>query len=203
MTTHTPHDLRELKYEEAVRLPVWGIGLLGLFLGVTAGVLTGVAIRNLVGDEPLIEGVEAGVFYVSFALAVVLDVFLLLNFTHLAVTVSSQGIEARFGVFAKPFMWSQVSGAEVADYSWKRYSGWGIRYTTGGRRAWSQIGAKRGVIVDVVERSSSRHYFISSKRPEELAAAINRGITANKQPGDEDAGEASKASIASSDNKAV
>jgi hypothetical protein len=170
------HDLRDLKFDEGVRVPGWVIGILGLVLGVTAGALTGVAIRNLIGDEPLISGAEAAIFYVTFALAVLLDVFILFNFTNLTLSVSESGFECRYGLFGKSFKWEQINSAEVSDYRWITYGGWGIRYSTKGRRAWSQLGAKQGVVLNVTEGSSERHYFVSSKRPDELLDALNRGI---------------------------
>lgn len=181
MTTQ-PHDLRELRHDESVRVPGWVIGILGLVLGVTAGGLTGVGIRNLVGDEPIISGSEAAVFYVSFAFAVLLDLFLLINFTNLSVSVADRGIEFRYGMFGKSFIWDQISGVEATDYSWITYGGWGIRYSTKGRRAWSQLGAKRGVVINVNEGKSERRYFVSSKRADELASVLSRGISEKALP---------------------
>lgn len=175
MTTQK-YDLRQLKFDESVRVPGWMIGVLGLVLGVTAGALTGVAVRNMVGDEPIITGYEAAVFYVTFALAILLDVFLLFNFTNLSVSVADRGFEFRYGVFGKSFTWDQITSVKATDYRWITYGGWGIRFSTKGRRAWSQLGVKRGVVIDVTEGTHARHYFISSKRADELADALSRGI---------------------------
>ena len=163
---------------------MFGIGLLGLILGVTAGVLTGVAIRNLVGDEPIISGSEATVFYVTFALAVVIDMFLLLNFTNLSVRVTESGFSFRYGMFGKSFSWDQMKSVKATDYKWITYGGWGIRFSTKGRRAWSQIGAKRGVVVEVVEGGKERSYFVSSKRADELAESISLGLIGRGNPAD-------------------
>lgn len=171
----------ELKYSESVWLSLWGIGILGLVLGVTAGVLTGVAIRNVVGDEPIISGSGAGTFYVAFALAVLLDVFLLFNFTNLALRVSADGFQFRYGMFSKSINWAQISSVEATDYSWITYGGWGIRLSTKGRRAWSQIGVKRGVIIEVTEGKGRRRYFVSSRRADELAEVLTRGIEQHSQ----------------------
>lgn len=180
--TNQPAETQPTNFSENVSLPKLGIGLLGLVLGVTAGVLTGVAIRNLVGDEPIISGSGAATFYVAFALAVVLDVFLLLNFTNLAVRASDDGLTFRYGMFSKSFSWSQVSSVEATDYKWITYGGWGIRFSTQGRRAWSQLGVKRGVVVAVTEGKAERRYFVSSRRADELAAAISSGIAKSSQP---------------------
>ncbi len=171
---------QQIKFSESVWLSLWGIGILGLALGVTAGVLTGVAIRNLVGDEPIISGSGAATFYVAFAAAVVLDIFLLFNFTNLALRVSDDGFGFRYGMFSKSLSWNQINGVEATNYRWVTYGGWGIRFSTKGRRAWSQLGVKRGVIVDVTEGKGQRRYFVSSRRPDELAEALAHGIEQNR-----------------------
>lgn len=163
-------------YTESVRVPGWMIGVLGLVLGVTAGVMSGVAIRNVVGDDPIIEGSSAMIFYVSFALAVLVDVFVLFNFTNLALKTSSEGFEFRYGMFGKSFRWSQIESVESKDYRWITYGGWGIRLSTQGRRAWSQMGVKGGVLIKVGENGKDRSYFVSSRRPDELEAAIQRNL---------------------------
>lgn len=178
--TNLPSETQRPKFSESVWLSLWGIGLLGLALGVTAGVLTGVAIRNLVGDEPIIDGSGAGVFYVAFAAAVLLDVFLLLNFTNLALRVNEEGFAFRYGMFGKSLSWSQISSVEATDYRWIAYGGWGIRLSTKGRRAWSQLGVKRGVVVAVTEGKNQRRYFISSRRADELAEVLTQGIEQNR-----------------------
>ncbi len=195
--TNQPHDLRELRFDESVRVPGWVIGILGLVLGVTAGALTGVAVRNLAGDSPIIGGSEAVVFYVTFALAILLDVFLLINFTNLTVSVADGGFEFRYGLFGKSFNWDQISDVEPTEYHSLAYGGWGIRFSTKGRRAWSQLGAKRGVVVHVNEGGRARRYFVSSRRADELAIVLRRGINeiASLQKNDNPAAESGSGPI--------
>ena len=168
------------RFSESVRVPAWLIGMMGLVLGVTAGPLTGVAVRNLVGDEPIISGSEATIFYVCFAVAVLVDLFLLVNFSFLVIRVDDRGLEIRYGLFSKFFSWSQVSDVRTSDYNWVPFGGWGIRFSTQGRRAWSQVDVKTGVIVDVMEGGKERHYFVTSRRDTELEAAIRAGMAANQ-----------------------
>jgi hypothetical protein len=166
-------DLRNLVYEENVRAPTWLILALGLFLGGAAGVVSAVAIRSLVG-EPLMEGGEAALFYTLLTMYALLDLFLLVNFTNLAVTVSPDTVEVRFGLFSKTLQARDIRGAEPRKYSWAQYGGWGLRLAMGGRRAWSMLGVPRGVLVTVAEAGGAeKSYFISSRDPDSLAAAIN------------------------------
>ena len=174
--TLNPTDLRELRHDEGVRAPAWLIGVLALVLGLTAGALTGVAVRNMAGDDPIIEGSEAVVFYITFAIAVLIDLFVLLNFTNLSVTVADKGFEFRYGMFSKSFRWEQIKSARQQEYRWTTYGGWGIRWASQGRRAWSQLGAKEGVVVDVDEGGKARSYFVSSRRAGDLAAVLQSGI---------------------------
>ena len=174
--TVNPTDLRQLRHDESVRVPGWVIGVLALLLGLTAGAMTGVAVRNMVGDDPLITGSEAAVFYITFAVAVLLDLFVLLNFTSLSVSVSDRGFEFRYGLFGKSFRWEQLESAEQKEYRWVSYGGWGIRFSTQGRRAWSQLGAKDGVVVKVDEGGKAREYFVSSRKAQDLAAVLQQGI---------------------------
>lgn len=177
-------DSQPIKYSESVWLSLWGIGILGLALGLTAGALTGVAVRNVVGDEPIITGSSAAIFYVTFAFAVLLDMFLLFNFTNLALRVSEEGFGIRYGMFSKTLKWDQIIAVEATDYSWISYGGWGIRFSTKGRRAWSQFGVKRGVVVAVTESGAERRYFVSSRRADELAAALEAGLVRKRGTAD-------------------
>ena len=161
-------DLRQLVYEESVRAPVWVVLLLGLFLGGSAGLVSAVAIRSLI-DKPIIEGGAAAAFYVAMIIYTLVDLLLLVNFTNLMVTVSRQSLEIRFGLFYKDIPIADVTGAEVRDYSWATYGGWGLRLALGGRRAWSMIGVPQGVLVNVGAVS----YFVSTRSPEALIGAIN------------------------------
>jgi len=65
-----------------------------------------------------------------------------------------------------------VRDVRVVDYNPLRYLGWGYRIAPGGRRAFSQIGVRRGVEITANEDGKQRRYFVSSNDPEALAAAV-------------------------------
>ena len=169
-------------YREGVRVSGKAIGVLGLVLGVTAGALTGVAIRNFVGDEPIIAGGNAAVFYITFALASIIDLFVLVNFTVLSLRVSDSGFEFNYGVFEKKFTWPQIESVERRQHRWVTHGSWGIRWSSQGRRAWSQPGVSEGILVRVREKGKARSYFVSSRRPEELERALREGVAAHGRP---------------------
>ena len=169
---NNPTDLRTLRFDESVRSPNWVFLLFGAVLGLLAGLLTGLPISGAVG------GNESLVVYGVLSIALLVILFVMVNFLALLTTVSDHGLEFRFGLFARRFSWSQITGAEAKAYSWLSYGGWGIRIAFGGRRAWSLLGVSHGVEVNVsVRKDRQLTYFVSSARPDELAAALRQGIT--------------------------
>ena len=168
---NNPTDLRTLRFDESVRSPNWVFILFGAFLGLFAGLLTGLPISGA------LEGTESLVVYAVLGIAMLLILFVMLNFLTLLTTVSDHGLEFRFGLFARRFAWDQITGAEAKRYNWLSYGGWGIRIAFGGRRAWSLLGVRHGVEVNVTGRNGRElSYFVSSARPDEFAEALREGM---------------------------
>ncbi len=168
---NNPTDLRNLRFDESVRSPNWVFLLFGGVLGLLAGLLTGLPIAGA------IEGSGSLFVYAVLGIAMLVILFVMANFLALLTTVSDHGLEFRFGIFARRFSWNQITGAEAKPYNWLSYGGWGIRIAFGGRRAWSLLGVSHGVEVNVTGRNNRQlTYFVSSARPEELAAALRQGI---------------------------
>ena len=95
-------------------------------------------------------------------------------FGVLHVKVEEQGLRARFGPRGLNLPAEEIDAARAEAYRWGSYFGWGMRWGLDeGRpgRAMSVPFLRRGIIVDT--KQGGRHY-ISSRRPDELAAAINR-----------------------------
>ncbi len=169
--TYNAADLRRLRFDETVRSSKLAFLGLGALLGLMAGLLTGLPLSGA------IEGSGALVFFAVMGLACLTLTFVMLNFLTLMTTVSDQGLEFRFGLFARRFSWDQIRAAEAKAYSWTAFLGWGVRIAPGGRRAWSLFGVPKGVEVQVVNsRGAELSYFISSARPDEMASALRRGI---------------------------
>jgi hypothetical protein len=75
----------------------------------------------------------------------------------------------------------QIVEARVVPYRWLAYGGWGLRYgRQGGRlsRAYSAPLVRTGVVVDTL---GGRRYHLTSRRPAELAAAVN-GLAEEARP---------------------
>ena len=169
--TYNATDLRSLRFNETLRSPIPVFLIMGALLGVMAGLLTGLPIAGV------IEISAAPFFIVGMGFGTLALTFVMLNFLVLMTTVADDGLEFRFGLFARRFSWEQIRTAEAKRYEWATYMGWGLRGATGGRRAWSIFGVPGGVEVQVVNsRGAELSYFISSARPDEMASALRQGI---------------------------
>jgi len=89
-----------------------------------------------------------------------------------AVEVESSAIRVGLGPIEHRIAAANVRDVRVVDYNPLRYLGWGYRIAPGGRRAFSQIGVRRGVEITANEDGKQRRYFVSSNDPEALAAAV-------------------------------
>ena len=168
---NNPTDLRRLRFDESVRSPNWVFIVFGALLGLFAGLLTGLPISGV------LKGTESIIFYAVLGVSMLIVLFVMLNFLALLTTISDHGLEFRLGLFARRFNWSQIAGAEAKPYNWLAYLGWGIRIAPGGRRAWSLPGVSHGVEVRVTDPSGRElTYFVSSARPDDMAAALRQGI---------------------------
>jgi hypothetical protein len=153
-------------FRESVAAPGWlaavvfgGMALVGFLIGLEA-------VRgSLAGGERVL-------FYVFMTLALVVQGFVAANFLVLNVIVTPERVEFAYGLFRRRFAWAQVSGVSVERYDWKRYGGWGLRFHMHGRRAWSVPGVPGGVAFQVESGGKRREYFVSSRRPEELARSV-------------------------------
>ena len=95
-------------------------------------------------------------------------------FAALRVRVDGGRLRAKYGPFGLDLPVDQIESARAEAYRWGSYGGWGIRWgqDQGKRgRAMSQVFLRSGVIQEM--KNGSRHY-ITSRQPEDLAAAVNR-----------------------------
>ena len=164
-------DMRDVLYAEDVRIGWFLLTLLSGILGVEGAVMTVVAIKGA------LSGGEAIAFYVAMSLAVVVMVFVIINFTMLSIAVSTAGIEFRYGLFAKRLRFDQIRAVETRNYEWLRYGGWGLRWSTGGRRAWNMPFVNTGVRIEAGENGKEREYYVTSRNAEELARVLSGRIT--------------------------
>ena len=172
MSGYGKTDIREVLYTEDVRIGWILLMVLSGTLGVIAAIVTGVAIAGA------LAGWEAVLSYTAMGVGITVLVFVIINFTMLSISVASAGIEFRYGLFAKRLRFDQIRSVEAKEYEWLRYGGWGLRWSTGGRRAWNMPFLRTGVAISAAEGGREREYYVTSRKPEELARVISEGVQA-------------------------
>ncbi|MEX0761830.1 MAG: DUF3093 family protein [Dehalococcoidia bacterium] len=153
-------------FQENMRVSWWMFIALGLVLGGTTGSITGMALTGA------IQGGTALLFYGTFAASALLSIYLLVNFTTLGVIVNERGVEVSRGMFRRFFPIADIASAEPRPLDRTRY----------GNRAWAMLFVKTGVELTVTEEGTKRAYYISSRRPDELAQAVRERISSANTP---------------------
>lgn len=90
-------------------------------------------------------------------------------FMNLRVEVGDEALVAAFGPIKTHLRVRDITDVQAEPYQWLLYGGWGLRFGFGKRRAWTVPFLNTGVRVT---RSDGTRYFISSRSPERLAAAV-------------------------------
>jgi hypothetical protein len=124
------------------------------------------ALRDEGGSRLLGAGLPALIAALLIAVAVV--------FGRLRTGAGGKGLRFHFGPFGRTLEAVDIRAAAVVPYKWLRFGGWGIRLgRMGGHsvRAYSVPFLRTGV---AVETRDGARYYVSSRRPEALAAAINQ-----------------------------
>ena len=163
-------------FTEYLRAPGWVFGGLGLLLGLDSAALTVVALRS-VGDDPLLSGGPAALFFVMFGLGMAVIVYVMLEATLMTVTVAGQQLTVSMGVFGRRRSWPIDGMAQVATtrHSLVRHGGRGSVFAPSSRRAWVMFGIKDGVeFKSEYQDGTTVTYFISSRRAPGLASELTR-----------------------------
>lgn len=111
-------------------------------------------------------------YFPLMLLAAALVALAFVSFRRMRIEVSDAVVRVSFGVLRRSLPLETIRGCEVKRYNWIVYGGWGVRFALGGRRAWSMPGVPGGVEFTVAEGTRVRRYFLSSRYPELLAAAV-------------------------------
>jgi hypothetical protein len=152
-------------YEESMSAPVW---LLGSVVLAGAAMLGGAAV--LIADDAVsdLAGTILAVVLIASALAMIL---VARTFATLRITVDDRTLQFGFGPIRKSLGAAEIVGAAPDRYPWVRYGGWGVRASTGKHRAYSQAFARESVVIHAADQ---HRYHVTSRRPAELADAINQ-----------------------------
>jgi hypothetical protein len=134
-------------------------GFLGLMLGVTAGVLTGVAVKGLV-DEPLVTGGGAAAFYAAFALSSLLTLFVMMNYLSMSIRVATDKLDIRLGMKSSVLPISDIAAVRVAE-----------------PKSRMKTGIEIDVRSDKAGDEAVETWFIASNDPEPLEASLMSAIS--------------------------
>jgi hypothetical protein len=96
----------------------------------------------------------------------------------LRLTVTPTHVHVQYGLFGPKIPVSAIQRASAETYEWTDYGGWGIRYRPGIGWAYSVPGGGgRGVKIAYGEGARTKEVFVSTDRPDEIVAAIERART--------------------------
>ncbi|MBI4957141.1 MAG: hypothetical protein HY908_34325 [Myxococcales bacterium] len=145
-----------------VRMPGWFFGLMGgiALLTVVAGVAT-LATAGL-----------AGLFPILFSLPLVVLVTLL--FSHVRVTVTAAQIVVQYGLFGPKIPLERITHVSAEAYDWKKFGGWGIKWSRDGTTAYSVPGGS-GRVVRVHyldDKGKEKKVVVSVDDADGMAAAL-------------------------------
>ena len=152
-----------VRYEETVNTYRW-LTLLGFV--ATAGFLVGSGLVFADDGSSLTGRLVVGIVLVVSG---ILWLSLSVTFTKLRIEVTDAGVQFRFGPFGRLVRSSEIGKVEVEPYRWLVYGGWGIRFSTKKRQAFSLPGHPVGVAITT---SLGTRYHVSSNDPDTLASAI-------------------------------
>jgi len=160
-------ELRSYRFSESVPMPgwFWAILLVGIG-GVIAGMIA-----------PLLDGARSWAWYAAYYPSMLVALAVLVAamgiFQRLRIAVTDERVEFGFGILRRSLPLASIQSCEVKRYNWLPYGGWGIRFSTGGRRAYSMPGVPRGVEITVAQGRKVRRYFVSSTQPERFASSLS------------------------------
>jgi hypothetical protein len=160
-------------------------GFLGLMLGVTAGALTGVAVKGLI-DEPVVTGGGALAFYAAFGISSLMTMFVMLNYLSMSLRLSSDKFDIRLGMKGSEVAISDIKAVRIADPKSRM-----TRAATQARpdtrsiaKMWSVLGVKTGIEIDIQQSNSSEDgkpetWFVASNDPEILSEKLSAAISSS------------------------
>jgi hypothetical protein len=126
---------------------------------------------------PLLDGTRGWTWYAThypaMLLALAALVLVMGSFRRLRIAATDERVEFGFGLFRRSLPLASIQSCEVKRYNWLPYGGWGIRFSMGGRRAYSVPGVPRGVEITVAQGRKVRRYFVSSTQPERFASSLS------------------------------
>ena len=173
-------NVQRLNYFQQVKASGRAIAFLGLLLGLTAGVFTGVGLKHLIGD-PLVSGLESLLFYGAFGGSSLITLYVMLNYLMMSLRVSGEGIAIQRGMKSAMLDVDVIVAVRVAETR-SRMSRAASEATKPGKQVsqmWSVMGIGSGVEIDFLgsDKQEVQTWFISSNEPGNLCEKLQSVIS--------------------------
>ncbi len=178
---------QQQNFYQMVKASGRAFGFLGLLLGVTAGGLTGVAIKGIIGD-PVVSGSGALTFYAAFGASTLITLYVMFNYVMMNLRISNGVFEIKIGMKSASVNTADISAVRVAETKSRMTrvasQAKGARKIS---RMWSVLGVGSGIEIDVAQGGTvnAETWFISSNDPDVLSEKLEAVIPA--APDDDDA----------------
>lgn len=133
-----------------------------------------ISLAAVFGAALAVGGAAGGAVGIAVGLPMLALVWLL--FSVLRVTVSEAHVNVQYGLFGPKIPIAAIEQAEVVQYDWRRFGGWGIRRSLAGEWIYNMPG-DGGRAVRIVWRDDrgKRHVtHVGSPRADELRHQIRR-----------------------------
>jgi hypothetical protein len=155
---------------------------LGLMLGVTAGALTGVAVKGLI-DEPVVSGGGALAFYLAFGISSLMTMFVMLNYLTMSLRVSGEEFDIRLGMKSAVIAVADIEVVRVAEplSRMSRTASQARPDRQSISKLWSVLGVKTGIEIVIKQGvSASGTWFVASTDAETLHEKLSAVISSPK-----------------------
>jgi hypothetical protein len=173
---------QQKNYYQQVRASGRAFGFLGLLLGATAGILTGVAVNGR-GGAPVVSGGGAAAFYVAFGTSSLITLYVMFNYVMMSLRVipGENGIfDIRLGMKSASVSIADITAVRVAEPKSRmtRVASQAKSRSRTKLQMWSVLGVSTGIELDIAktDESAAVMWFVSSNDPEALSEQLNAVI---------------------------
>jgi hypothetical protein len=167
---------KKQSYFQQVKASGRMFGFLGLMLGVTAGALTGVAVKGFISD-PVVTGSGAVAFYAAFGISSLMTMFVMLNYVTMTLQISDDDLDVRLGMKSVVVKTGDMIAVRIAEPK-SRMARAAAQARPDMRiisKMWSVLGVKSGIELDVRvggDDGKVETWFIASNDSESLNAKL-------------------------------
>lgn len=136
-------------------------------VGITCMILLIVLLSQFTSRAVPLDVAGKVILFVVF----LINLIVLISFRELTITVTDRSIHFGFGKFSKKLYLENLKTVEVAEYKFRNYLGYGIRFGRDNTIGYVPRGGKG---LKLKFRGEKRDYFIISDRIEELKNLLER-----------------------------